>query len=377
MKSKCSAAWLLLTGLLLSAVFAGCARSQAARVATTPAIPVQLATAQREDVPRTIESIGNVQALRTVSVKSQVDGVIQKVGFHEGDEVAEGDLLVTLDRRPFENVLRIAQADLANARAEEAAARADAERYSALFAQKVVAKEELTPYMTKAATTLAQVQQKEAAVANAELQLGYTQIRAPFSGRTGQLLLHEGALVKANDSNSPIVTLNQIAPIAVTFSVPEDNLAAMREALAAQAATVSVTDRTTGRKRTDGRLDFVDNAVDATTGSVTLKSSFPNAGHELWPGQFVSVVTQIGIDRGAIVVPSSAVLTSQDGAQVYVVKADKTVELRPVKVARTVGDRTLLSDGVRENEIVVSDGQLRLVPGAKVEGKQAAGGRKS
>ncbi len=334
-----------------------------------PPVPVQTAVAEQRDVPRIIEAVGTVQALRTVAVKSQVDGIIAKINFREGDEVKAGDLLVTLDRRPFENALRIARADLENARAEAAQADADVERYRRLDQQDAISKEQFAQLQTKEATTHAILQAKEAAVANAELQFGYTQIRAPISGRTGQLLLHEGSLVKANDVNQSIVTLNQLTPITAAFAVPESTLGEIRAALATGTATVSVSDRSNGVARNDGKLTFIDNTVDPTTGTITLKAEFANEDHALWPGQFVQTQLAVGIDHNAIVVPSSAVQVGQDTTQVFVVKPDHSVELRPVHVVRTAGDSTLLADGVHNGETVVTDGQLRLVPGAKVEQK--------
>ena len=335
--------------------------------AVVPAVPVQTAVTRQRDVPRVIESVGAVQALRAVTVKSQVDGMIAQIHFQEGDEVKAGDPLVSLDRRPFENSLRIARADLANARAEAANATADAERYQRLDQQAAISKEQFALLNTRAETTKALVQGKEAAVANAELLLGYTQIRAPINGRTGQLILHEGALVKANDVNQSIVTLNQLTPIAAAFAVPESALGAIRVALAEGRASVAVTDRSSGLVRTDGKLSFVDNAVDPTTGTIVLKAVFENADHLLWPGQFVQVQTKIGVDLAALVVPAAAVQTGQSGSQVYVVTADQTVELRPVKVLRSAGDELVISEGLRAGETVVTDGQLRLVPGARVE----------
>lgn len=353
----------LLGAALLAA--AGCSKAPARGGA--PAVPVQVAVAVQQDVPRQIEAIGTVQALRTVTVKSQVDGVIAEVHFQEGQDVKVGDPLVTLDRRPFENSLRSARADLANARAMAAQAKADLDRYSRLDQQAVVSKEEYVQYVTRAETTAAQVQAKEAAVANAELSLGYTEIRAPIAGRTGQRLLHEGALVKANDNNFSLVTINQLAPIAVSFAVPEKALDEIRAAFAAGRATVAVTERTTGHTRGNGRVEFIDNTVDPATGMVTLKALFANDDVELWPGQFVFVVLRVGTDAGAIVVPSTAVQTSQNGSTIYVLKADSTVELRNVKIARTAGDNSLVAEGIRAGETVVTDGQLRLLPGMKAE----------
>lgn len=362
----------IISAVALLALAAGCSRSSASN-AVAPAIPVQVAVAVQQDVPRRIESIGAVQALRTVAIKSQVDGIIAQVHFREGDDMQAGDLLVTLDRRPFENSLRIARADLVNAQAEAVRAQADAERYTRLDRQDAISKEQYAQLTTKAETTRALAQAQEAAVANADLQLGYTQIRAPIAGRTGQLLLHEGALLKANDNSFTLVTINQLAPVAVAYAVPEHALDEIRAAFAAGTATVIVIDRNAGITRENGRLEFIDNTVDATTGMITLKAVFPNEDQALWPGRFVNVVTQVGVDTGAIVVPSTAVQNSQNGSTVYVLKADHTVEFRTVKVARTAGDNTLLTDGVKAGETVVTDGQLRLLPGMKAEPRAASG----
>ncbi|MFM7750686.1 MAG: efflux RND transporter periplasmic adaptor subunit [Opitutaceae bacterium] len=257
---------LAIGALLLSAACKPAGNAPASAPATMPPVPVQVAVAEQRDLPRIIEAVGAVQALRGVAVKSQVDGVIARIHFNEGDEVKAGDLLVSLDRRPFENSLRITRAELANARAEAARAEADRERYENLSRQEAVSREQFALLSTRFETTRAQAQAREAAVANAELLLGYTEIRAPIAGRTGQRLLHEGALVKANDAAQSIVTLNQLAPIAAAFAVPERALADIRAALARKDATVSVTDRVAGVTRTDGRLSFLDNTVDPSTG---------------------------------------------------------------------------------------------------------------
>jgi multidrug efflux system membrane fusion protein len=351
----------------------GCGRGRGKAGGPPPPVPVQTAVAEQRDVPREISAIGTVQAQRSVSVKSQVDGIIAAVNFKEGEDVKAGDLLVTLDRRPFENSLRSARADLANAKAMADQAKADLDRYQRLDQQAVVSKEEYVNYVTKADTTRAQLQAKEAAVANAELELGYTEIRAPIAGRTGQRLLHEGALVKANDNNFTLVTINQLAPIAVTYAVPENTLDEIRRAFNDRTATVTATERNSGATREDGALEFIDNTVDATTGMVTLKAVFGNADITFWPGQFVYVVTKVGVDRGAIVVPSTAVLHSQSGSTIYVLKPDSTVELRTVKVLRTAGDNTLVAAGIQAGETVVTDGQLRLVPGMKAEPRKLSG----
>jgi multidrug efflux system membrane fusion protein len=252
-------------------------------------------------------------------------------------------------------------------------AQADLDRYQQLNRQAAISKEEYVQYVTRATTTQAQLQAREAAVGNAELQLGYTEIRAPIAGRTGQRLLHEGALVKANDNNFPLVTINQLAPVAVTYAVPEAALDEIRKAFADGHASVIVTERNTGLTRENGSLDFIDNTVDPTTGMVTLKATFPNEDQALWPGRFVFAITQVGIDREAVVVPSTAVQNSQNGSSVYVLKPDQTVDLRQVKVTRTAGDNTLLAEGVKAGEVVITDGQLRLLPGMKAEPRQPNG----
>ena len=360
--------YLTLPVLLLAACKPG-GGNPAAAAGGPPPVPVQIALVEQRDVPRLVESVGVIQALRTVAVKSQVDGMIAKIHFREGDEVKAGELMITLDRRPFENSLRIARADLANARAEAVRAASDVERYQQLTAQDAISKEQFAQLSTKAETTRALVQAKEAAVANAELLLGYAEIRAPITGHTGQLLLHEGALEKANDAAQSIVTLNHIAPVAAAFAVPENTLGPIRAAMANGSAAVTVSDKVSGVARTDGKLTFVDNSVDASTGTITLKAVFANADDKLWPGQFVQVQTRIGVDVGALVVPASAVQTSQTGSSAYVVKADQHVELRAVKILRASGDSLLLSEGVKVGETVVTDGQLRLVPGALIQPK--------
>ena len=347
----------------------GCGRARNSAGPGGPAVPVQIGRARLQTLPIMQSAIGAVQTLRTVAVKSQVDGVIAQIHFREGDEVQAGDLLITLDRRPFENNLRSARADLANARAQADHAGVESVRYQQLDQQQAISKEQLSQLLTDVETTKAQVQAREAAVANAELQLGYTEIRAPIAGRTGQLNLHEGALVKANDAGSSLVTINQLSPIAVAYAVPEASLAGLRAALAAGMVPVTASPHDGVGKPVEGRLDFIDNAVDATTGTILLKAVFANADRALWPGQFVDIVTRLGEETNAVLVPAAAVQTGQHGSQVFVVKPDRTVELRAVQTGRSANGLTVIRDGVKADETVVTDGQLRLVPGARVEPK--------
>jgi len=348
----------------------GCGRAQSARRGAA-AVPVLVGQSSVRTLPITLQAIGTVQSIRTVVVKSQVDGAVAKINFREGDEVPAGSLLVTLDQRPFQNNLRSARADLANARAQAEHARAEAERYQRLDQQQAISKEQLAQLLTTAESTAAQVQAREAAVANAELQLSYTEIRAPIAGRTGQLALHEGALMKANDSGSALVTINQIAPISVAYAVPESDLAAVRAAIAAGSVAVTANPHDGTGESVQGTLDFIDNSVDATTGTILLKAVFANADRSLWPGQFVDITTRLGEEADAVVVPASAVQIGQNGTQVFVVRPDNTVDLRPVVTGLSVDSLTAIRSGVKAGETVVTDGQLRLVPGARVEIKTA------
>jgi multidrug efflux system membrane fusion protein len=321
----------------------------------------------RRAFPLTQLSIGTVQPMRWVAVKSQVDGVIKEIHFREGSMVKQGDLLVSLDSRPFENALRIARAEAANARAEAERAEADAIRYTQLSQTANVSKEEYAQFTTKRDTTAALVLAKEAAVANAELQLSYTKICAPIAGCAGQAGLHEGALVKANDASISLLTINQISPIEVAYTVPESRSGILRAALAAGPVSVRISTRTQPVGVLAGQLSFLDNAVDAATGMLTLKARLANEDQALWPGQFVDVETEMGADKDALLVPVGAVQIGQQGNQIFVVKADQTVDLRKVQVDRMSNGLALVSSGVSEGDTVVIDGQLRLVPGSRIE----------
>ncbi|MDR1789101.1 MAG: efflux RND transporter periplasmic adaptor subunit [Opitutaceae bacterium] len=329
------------------------------------AVPVKVATATEEDLPVTQEAIGNVQAFRTVAVRSQVDGLIEAIHFREGQDVKEGDLLVTIDRRPLATQVQIARADLAQAEAEAAQAKAEAERYEELARQQVVSKEQYAQLLTRAEVTRAVVEVKKGALAAAELQLSYAEIRAPIPGRVGQRFLHEGALVKANDTQAAAV-INQLEPVFVTFSVAESSLPKVRAALARGEAPVRA-HGADGGGAIEGRLDFVDNAVDPATGMILLKAVFANKRHRLWPGQFVRVALELGVEKKAVLVPERAVTTGQGGARIFALTANGTVDFREVKTGLRSGGRVEILEGVKAGETVVTDGQLRLVPGAKVD----------
>jgi multidrug efflux system membrane fusion protein len=403
---------------------AGCSESPAGgaqtRPAPAPAVPVGAATAEQRLVPVQVTTVGNVQAYTTVGVKSQVAGQIEQVHFTEGHEVKRGDLLFTIDPRPLQAALRQAEANVVRDRAQlrqmEAAvaqrqaevtqslanlerdtaqfenARVQERRYAALVKQELVAREQYDQVRTALAALQATVnadgaavenarasaraaeamvdngraaiQADEALVETARLQLAYTSIRAPMDGRTGNLLVQGGNVVKSNEDN-PLVVIAQIRPIYVSFSVPEPHLTAIKKYRDAGALKVeAVLDA--GRRTIVGAVTFMNNTVDPTTGTIQLKATFPNADSALWPGQFVDVALTLTSEQ-AVLVPTQAVQAGQQGSFVYVVKPDSTVEARPVKVGRRLPRDLVIEQGVKAGEQVVTDGQLRLVPGARVE----------
>jgi membrane fusion protein, multidrug efflux system len=335
------------------------------------AVPVTTAPVVQKTMPIEIEAIGTVIAASTVAVRAQITGELMSVNFKEGDDVKEGQVLVTLDKRPLEAALQQAQSTLNRDLAQLANAKAQAARYQDLVQRGIVAREQFDQISTTAAALEATVGADRAAVENARLQLGYATIAAPMSGRTGLLQVHRGNLVRANDT-TPIVTINRITPVYVSFAVPEGQLPDLKRYLAR--GPLSVTAQApddTGRPST-GRVTFIDNAVDVTTGTIKAKGTFPNDDRRLWPGQFVNVKVTLTSDPTAIVVPSVAVQAGQQGQYVFVVKPDQTVELRTVAVARAKGDETVIKSGLKPGETVVTDGQIRLTPGSHVTIKNTA-----
>jgi multidrug efflux system membrane fusion protein len=328
-------------------------------------VPVIAEAADRKDMPLQVKAIGNVEAYNTVSVKSQVNGEISEVFFLEGQDVRQGKLLFRIDPRPFEAALRQAESALARDRAQALNADAESQRYATLSSKGFVSKQEYDRVRTNADALNAVVQADEAAVENARLQLEYTAIMSPIDGRTGAITVQKGNVVKANDL--PLVTINQITPIYVTFSAPEQDLTNIKRFQASGNLHVEASISQDVVRPVAGRLTFIDNKVNTQTGTILLKATFPNQDHTLWPGQFVEVLLTLTTERNRTVIPTPAVQTGQQGQFVFVVKDDKTVEMRPVTVARTVDRWAVIEKGVQPGEIVVTDGQLRLVPGAKVE----------
>ncbi len=415
----------LLALVALLAATAGCSdRASGTQHATAPAVPVLAAEAVRRDVPLDVGVIGTVQALTTVGVKAQVSGQVVTVHFTEGQDVKAGQLLFTIDPRPFEATLAQAQAnvgrDTAQLRQAEAAlaqrraevqqamanlerdqaqlenARVQERRYKTLVEKELVARELYDQFRTnlsaleatlnadraavenaRAAAQAAEagvenaravIQADEAMVETAKLNVGYTTLRAPMDGRTGNLMLQAGNIVKANDDN-PMVVIAQVHPIYVSFAVPQQHLAAIKQYSAAGPLSVRATPPGSAKPAV-GRLTFVNNTVDPTTGTIQLKATFNNAENVLWPGQYMEVVLTL-TSEPAVVVPSQAVQPGQQGPYVFVVKEDSTVQPRPIEVGRRLATETIVTRGLAAGERVVTDGQLRLMPGSRVEIKPA------
>jgi multidrug efflux system membrane fusion protein len=341
-------------------------RAQDAKPAkAAPAIPVSVATVAQQAVAVRIQAIGNVEAYSTVALKARVDGQIVEVNFKEGQEVKKGAGLFKIDPRPFEAALRQAEANLMRDTAQKEQARSQEQRYQELLQKNFVSKEAYAQIRTNADTAEAAVLASRAAVENARLQLEYCTIRSPIEGFVGKVMLQIGNMVKANDTNA-LVIINQVRPIYVNFAVPEQNLSTIRGLMAKGKLSVEALPPASDKAPASGILSFVDNAVDATTGTIKLKALFPNADNALWPGQYVSTSLKLYDQKDALVVPNQAVQTGPNGQYVYVVKPDMTTEVRPVELDRNDGTDAIVAKGLQKGEQVVVKGQLRLAPGAKV-----------
>jgi len=370
----------------LAALVASAACSGGEAVATTPPsgrgggqnppVPVTATTAAQKSVPLDVQAIGTVIAASTVAVRAQITGELMSVNFKEGDEVQQGQVLFVLDKRPFEAALQQAEAQLQKDEAQTANAKAQAARYQDLAQRGIATREQVDQMTTQAAALEATVAADRANVQSARVQLDYATIEAPISGRTGLLQVHKGNLVRANDT-TPIISINRITPVYVTFAIPESMLPQFKRYMAAGTIRVEARPPNEDGPPSIGKIDFIDIAVDATTGTIKVKGTFPNEDRRLTPGQFVNVSVTLTTDANATVVPSVAVQSGQQGTYVYIVKADKTVELRPVTVARTHGDDSIIRSGVKPGEIIVTDGQLRLIPGSRVSIKESGRGPNS
>jgi multidrug efflux system membrane fusion protein len=360
------------SSLFLLLLVVGCDSKDAVQAARPqPAgAPVRIATVASRTMPVELQAIGNVEAISTVSIKAQISGQLMRVHFKEGDFVKKGQLLFTIDRAPFEAALRQAEGALARDEAQALNSKLDAERYQGLGKQGVASKQQVDAAAAAANAMAATVAADKAAVETAKINLEYTSIYSPINGRTGSVGVKEGNLVKANDV--PIlVTINQIEPIYVGFAIPEQQLAELKQYSNTKSLKVDAAPQGSSQ-HFQGRLTFIDNSVDLTTGTIKLKATFDNAAHVLWPGQFADVKLTLKSQPNAVVVPTAALQTSQNGTYVYVVNQDLTAQPQPVKVGWNVGEDTVIASGLQPGQRVVTDGQLRLTPGAKVDIKSGS-----
>ena len=361
-----------LAAVILAAAV-GCSKKDPRAGAPPEAAPVTVASVARQDVPVEVRAIGHVEPFTTVALKARVGGQVLRVGFQQGQDVRKGDLLFQIDPRPYQAALAQARAQLERDRAIARNAEEDVKRYTDLAQKDYVTREQYDSTRAAAAAAVATTKSDDAAVQNAQLQLSYCTVTAPISGRTGSVLVNPGNMVKGNDDN-PLVVLNQVQPVYVSFSVPESSLAQIRQRLR-PGEKLKVLAAASGNPASTqtGELSFLNNAVDPGTGTILLKATFPNGNEALWPGEYVDVVLTLATEPKAIVVPAQAVQTGQAGQYVWVVKKDLTVESRPVTLSRTQGPLAIVAKGLEEGERVVTDGQLRLAPGAKVQVRKTEG----
>jgi multidrug efflux system membrane fusion protein len=339
--------------------------SRAAVQKTPVAVPVSAAQIVAKTMPVRLMAIGNVEPFTTVAIKARVDGQLISVKFKEGDEVRQGSVMFEIDPRPFAASLKQAQANLLKDRALFDRANEQEKRYKDLLTKNFISPDAYAQVQTNTATAAATVSADEAAIENARLSLEYCTIRAPVTGYAGRIQIQQGNLVKANDTN-PLVTVNQVVPIYTSFSVPEQNVSDIRKYQADGVLKVAAAFTNAAHAPVAGKLSFIDNTADTTTGTIKLKAEFPNTDKALWPGQFVNVVLTLYEQQDAVVAPSAAIQNGPAGQYVYVVKPDQTVEMRLIKIARAEGDDTVVASGLQPGEQVVIVGQLRLAPGTKV-----------
>ncbi|MEJ2657164.1 MAG: efflux RND transporter periplasmic adaptor subunit [Desulfobacterales bacterium] len=326
--------------------------------------PVTVSIALKKDVPVVIKAIGTVEPHNTVSVRARVPGEITKIAFKEGQEVSKGDLLFTIDPRPYQAALEGALADLDRDNARLKSAKEDVRRYAELVKKDYVTSQTYDQTVANAEALKATVAADRAAMESAWVNLDYCTVRAPITGRTGHLLVKLGNVIKADDQTA--VTINQIMPIYVSFAVPEEYLADIRRYAADGTLEVEAAFPNRTESNFQGELSFINNTVDGSTGTILLKATFPNDDKALWPGQFVNVTLRLATSRSAVVVPSQAVQRGQQGEYVFVVKDDMTVESRVIQLGQGIDGETVVREGIEAGERVVTDGQLRLFPGASV-----------
>ena len=356
------AAGVLILGL------AGC-KQQAPKPNATAPVPVTIARATVANVPTMLQAIGSVQAVATVQVKSLVGGELKTVNFKQGDDVTKGQILFTMDPQPFQAALAQSQANLARDLATDTQARAEAKRYADLAKQGIVSVEQNDQLQAAASADDSVVLADRAAVQTAQLNLSYCTIRSPIDGRTGSLLVQAGNMVQAN--NTVLVTINQIAPIYVSFSVPEQYLLELKRFDAAHPLQVKAQAQGDPDLET-GNLSFINNSIDSSTGTIQLMGTFPNQERRLWPGEYVDTTVTLAVADNATVVPSTAVQTGPDNLYVYILQPNSTVQERAVETGVTTNGLTVITKGIAPGEPVITDGQLALTPGARVLVRQAS-----
>jgi len=351
----------------LVAYFSGDSRAKEKSSSKGPgAVPVSVVAAVQRSVPVRLQAIGNVEAYTSVAVKSRVDGQIVEVHFREGQEVGKGEVLFRIDARPFEAAFRQSEAQALRDVASRDQASSQERRYLELLEKNFVSRDAYAQYRTNAQTAEATAKASQAALENAKLNLEYTVIRSPIDGYVGRALLQAGNMVKANDTIS-LVVINQVKPVYVSFAIPEQQLMQVRDLMRKNPLLVDVSAPGDEKALATGRIAFLDNAVDQTTGTIKVRAVFDNADTALWPGQFYTVRVKLYDQANAILVPSRALQTGPSGQFVYVVRPDMTAEVRKVVVARTDGELSVIAEGgLATGEQVVVRGALRLAPGVKV-----------
>ena len=364
----------LLIGAVCLLMLSGCAKKspakQGPRSGGGAAVPVAVATVQQRTTPVAVASFGTVEAYADVEVRAQVTGILEKVHFTEGQMVKRGDLLLSIDPRQPQATLKMAQANLEKDEAQFKNAEREAARQTELLQKGFASQDVYDQAITAVEMLRAAVSADRAAIENGSLQLDYCSITSPVDGCTGKLLVHRGNLIKANDVT--VVTVRQVDPIYVSFWAQEQHLAAIRKNMAKGVLDVAVTLPGEEKEPIHGALSFVDNTVDPEQRTIHLRATFANPDGRLWPGQYVKVLLTISQEPDSLVVPSQAIQTGQTGRFAYVVKSDQTVEMRTITLKREIGNESVV-EGVKAGEVVVTDGQLRLVPGARIQIKSGAG----
>ncbi len=363
-KRRCNVSVIL---MILPALTCACsnANGEKPKVKNRP-VPVTVAKVLEKSVPLEVRAIGNTEACASVVIKSQVGGMITRQAVQDGQDVIKGDLLFTIDPRPFENALKEAQAKLDKDIILLKQADVDLGRYSQLMKSNAISEERYEQAIVNVKTIKAAIRLDETVVEKARLELEYASVNAPISGRVGSVLVHEGNIIKANDDRS-LTVINQIQPMCVSFALPEQYLSSVFQYMAEKKLEISAFINGNETNPESGELSSVDNTVDKMTGTIRLKGTFDNTDRRLWPGQFVRVVLKLADIEGTRVVPSNAVQTGINGQYVYVLTPDNKADMRPVKIGRILDGETVIEDGLKAGETVITDGHILLTPGASVE----------